>query len=54
MNTELVMLGKNFNEIGGVLYPKVHGYKPTLDEQQAITYLCEEWDFGYDPDMESE
>ena len=49
MNQELDILTKNFSEKAGVLYPKVIGYKPTLDEIQAIMYLCGEWDFAYDP-----
>ena len=53
MITELVIIGKNFNERSGVLYPKIKGYKPSLEEQKAIMYLCEEWDFCYDPDMKA-
>ena len=47
MNTELDVLAKNFNEKAGILYPKVLGYIPTIEEMKAITYLCDEWDFAY-------
>ncbi len=54
MNQELDTLSKNFNEKAGVLYPKVIGYQPTLEEMNAIMYLCDEWDFAYIPEKASE
>ena len=29
--------------------PRVEGYKPTPDEKEALAYLVNEWDYGYDP-----
>lgn len=52
--TEMEFLQKNFTAYGGVIRPKQKGYKPTSEEQKSIIYLCEEWDFAYDPDKESE
>ena len=33
---------------GGVIKPRV-GVEPTPDELNAIDYLCQEWDYGYEP-----
>jgi len=41
------LLEENFGEKGGWYYPKVVGYQPTAEEQAAINYLVEEWDYGY-------
>jgi len=54
MNKEQSLLGKNFTAYGGVIRPKQKGYLPNEDEWKAIKHLCEEWDFGYDSDKESE
>ena len=37
---------------GGLIYPKVKGYKPTQREDEAIDYLFQEWDYAYSPDGE--
>lgn len=31
------------------LYPTDPDYKPNQDEDDAIDYLCCEWDYGYSP-----
>lgn len=33
---------------GGIIRPVV-GYTPNAEELSAIDYLCQEWDYGYDP-----
>lgn len=43
------VLNKNFNEIAGVIFPKVAGYQMTEREGEAIDYLSDEWDYGYSP-----
>jgi hypothetical protein len=32
-----------------IIRPKVADYKMTEREGYAIDYLCDEWDFGYEP-----
>jgi hypothetical protein len=39
---------------GGVIYPKVVGYKMTEREGDAIDYLCDEWDYGFNPCLEGQ
>ena len=33
---------------GGVIYPKHPGRQMTEREGDAIDYLCDEWDYGYE------
>lgn len=35
--------------LGGIIEPRILGYKGTAREYDAIDYLCNEWDYGYDP-----
>lgn len=39
---------------GWVIRPRVSGYKMSDQEGYAIDYLCDEWDFAYDPRTETE
>lgn len=44
------VLEANFNTSrGGMITPKVLGYKPTEREDEALDYLFHEWDYGYSP-----
>ena len=43
------VLKYNYNDNRGVIFPKVNGYESTEREWDAICYLCDEWDYGYDP-----
>lgn len=38
----------NFTESKGLITPKVAGYIPTDRESDAIDYLFQEWDYGYE------
>lgn len=38
----------NFTWLKGIIRPP-EGYQPTSDDYSAIDYLCQEWDYGYDP-----
>lgn len=37
---------------GGVIRPRP-GYTPSPDDMSAITYLIQEWDYGYEPSWPS-
>jgi len=51
----LNVIDKNFVIAKGfVIRPRVEDYKPTEYEGNAIDYLCDEWDFAYDPLTEKE
>lgn len=39
----------NFTEHAGLIRPKA-GYTPTKDDLSAIKYLCDEWDYAYQPE----
>jgi hypothetical protein len=39
-----VLMGR-FDQSKGHIYPKVQGYEPTEQENDAIAYLCDEWDW---------
>ncbi len=36
---------------GWIIRPKVAVYKMTEREGDAIDYLCDEWDYGYSPEI---
>jgi hypothetical protein len=42
------VLGDNFTNMHGVISPRA-GYKPTDADHDAIDYLFQEWDYGYEP-----
>lgn len=41
------VLKDNFHCKAGMIYPKSSLHEPTKEEDEAIDYLCLEWDFGY-------
>ena len=41
-------LRDNFDDIGGVISPKDIEYKLTIDDRNAIGYLCTLWDYAYE------
>lgn len=44
------IIDANFNtRRDGMIEPKVVGYKPTPEEDEALDYLWLEWDYGYLP-----
>lgn len=44
----LQLLRGNFSDTAGLIQPRA-GYKPTEADFAAISYLCNEWDYAYDP-----
>jgi hypothetical protein len=42
------VLKLNFTDTKGVIKSKEAGYIPTKREWEAISYLCEEWDYGFE------
>jgi hypothetical protein len=44
----------NFSEFKFLIYPNKPGYKPTKAEADAIEYLCDEGDGGYDANFRPE
>ena len=49
----LDILKKNFIELkNGFLVKKNKKYQPTEEEFKAIDFLCDEWDFLFDPEYE--
>jgi hypothetical protein len=44
----LIHLDPNFTDTAGLLRPKT-GYTPTPKDFAAIDYLCNEWDYAYEP-----
>ena len=46
--TAAAFLKPNFNQKGGVIYPRPN-YTPTAEDMDAITYLVLEWDYGFTP-----
>lgn len=48
-STAWEILDGNFSDCAGLIYPKVAGYMPTNEENDALDYLFLEWDYGYSP-----
>lgn len=39
---------QGFKEFKGMIYPEIKSRSMTAEQWHTITYLVEEWDFGYD------
>lgn len=42
------VLAKNFTQSKGVYRKKDPNYKPNLREWDAVDYMIQEWDYGYE------
>jgi hypothetical protein len=47
-NIAWMVLQTNYAEHRFLIYPKVLGYEGTKKENDAIDYLCSEWDWAYE------
>jgi hypothetical protein len=48
------LLAQGFSERGGMITPPYRGYKCMPGEWDCIGFLCDEWDFAYDPSLAPE
>lgn len=48
-STALSVLKENFTWDRGVIRPK-DGHNPSREEMAAVSYLCNEWDYCWEPD----
>ena len=46
------LIGHGYSEKRGIIYRPHNEHIPTKKEWDCIEFLCDEWDYGYDPALE--